>query len=71
MQTAWRKKVVYMDKGKEPHETNKQGVGLAGYCSRLAGDNMCRCGSNLKGRYCLWTHFPLPSAFEKRAEKGN
>lgn len=33
---------------------------LAGYCSRLAGDRLCRCGGNLKGRYCLWSYYPLP-----------
>ena len=58
-----------MEKGKEIIAAYKrEPSGLAGYCSRLDGENICRCGSNLKGRYCLWTHIPLPPSFDKRPE---
>jgi hypothetical protein len=40
-----------LGKDKETYEPSvKELVGLAGYCSRLAGDNLCRCGGSLKGR---------------------
>lgn len=30
------------------------------FCSRLQGDVLCRCGSNFKGRYCIWSYCQLP-----------
>jgi hypothetical protein len=52
---------------REPDQ--REFAGLAGYCSRLAGDSLCRCGGNLKGRFCLWSHFPLPPSLDNRHEK--
>jgi hypothetical protein len=46
-------------------------AGLAGYCSHLAGDNLCRCGGNLKGRYCLWSYYPLPPGAADLAAPGS
>lgn len=72
LRTIRRKKVAELGKEKGNHEPGKREVaGLAGYCSRLAGENMCRCGSNLKGRYCLWTHYPLPPSLDKHLKKDN
>lgn len=62
--------VVALGKDQGTCEPSKREfAGLAGYCSRLAGDNLCRCGGNLKGRYCLWTHFPLPPSIDEPPQK--
>ncbi len=58
------------DKGTGEQVKREYG-GLAGYCSRLAGENMCRCGGSPKSRYCLWTHYPPPPSFDKRPKKGD
>jgi hypothetical protein len=52
-----------MDKNKENYHPGELD-GLKGVCSRLAGDSLCRCGSNLKGRYCLWNYFSLPASLD-------
>lgn len=38
---------------------------LADYCSRLAGDRLCRCGASLSSRYCLWSYYRPRPADEK------
>lgn len=54
-----------MDEGKRRHAPKKREItGLTSYCSRLAGENICQCGSNLKGRYCLWSYYPVPQSWE-------
>ncbi len=57
--------------GKTCGAGKREPAGLAGYCSRLAGDSLCRCGGNLKGRYCLWSYHPLPPGAEGLAAPGN
>lgn len=49
----------------------REAADLAGYCSRLAGDRLCRCGGNLKGRYCLWSYYPLPPGVADLAAPGS
>lgn len=43
---------------------------LRDYCSRLAGDRLCRCGASLGSRYCLWSYLrpaPVLSPKEKNS----
>ena len=36
---------------------------ITDFCSRLAGEPICRCGANLTSRYCIWSYFqPLPGS---------